>query len=122
MSIEAGKGVLKVRKFCGLTQKELAFKLGVDPSTISSYEHGRLEPPMHVLVTLSEITGKSIDEILDLCHYKRVNEILTDVITPYRELNKNDLKILSPYMSCEEIAKKYVDLEKYQNVAKDVFK
>ena len=47
----------------GLTQKELAEKLGVSNTTIVNWEKGKTEPTYHQLIRISELSGIPLDFI-----------------------------------------------------------
>ncbi len=53
-----------LRKSNGITQKELADKVGVDQRTISAWEKGVCEPGFQMLAHLCEIFGETFDSIL----------------------------------------------------------
>ena len=53
-------------KYTPLSQKEIAAKLGVDPSTVSKYARGYAMPSLDVFANLCEILDVSADEILGL--------------------------------------------------------
>ncbi len=53
-----------LRKSKGMTQKELADKVGVDQRTISAWEKGVCEPGFQMLAHLCEIFGETFDSIL----------------------------------------------------------
>ena len=48
-----------------MTQRALGAMLKVSPRTISAYEAGRRSPTYATLVSLSDIFGVSIDDLLD---------------------------------------------------------
>lgn len=75
--------IKNLREDNDLTLKELAFKIGVDPKTLSRYEKGKFEPTISVLIKLSEIFNVSVDY---LCGKKAI-EINNDVELKH-ELNK----------------------------------
>lgn len=50
----------------GLTQKELAEKLGYGRSSIGDWESGRTEPSLDVLISLAQFFGESVDYMLGL--------------------------------------------------------
>ena len=53
------------RKFSGLTQKNVAAKLGVVESCYANWEQGRTEPNIEALRQLSVILDVSIDELIN---------------------------------------------------------
>lgn len=54
-----------LRKDLGLTQKQVAEKLGVVESCYANWEQGRTEPSIVMLRRLSEIFKVSIDELIN---------------------------------------------------------
>jgi transcriptional regulator with XRE-family HTH domain len=57
-----GKRVRDIRG--AMTQIQFGEKLGINQSMLSRLEKGYTDPPMIVLVRLSEETGKSIDDLI----------------------------------------------------------
>ena len=57
------QSLASLRKGKGLSQKEVATALGISQATYSTYERGRTEPPMELLVRLSYFYGVSLDII-----------------------------------------------------------
>ena len=57
------QSLANLRKGKGLSQKEVAAALGISQATYSTYERGRTEPPMELLVRLSYYYGVSLDVI-----------------------------------------------------------
>ena len=58
------KNIKKARTSSGLSQKELAKRLGVSDKTVSAYETGRAIPPTPTLSKIAEITNVTMSEIL----------------------------------------------------------
>ena len=56
--------IRRLRKNCGLTQKELAARVGVTAQAVSKWERGDACPDIFLLPTLASIFGVSIDEIM----------------------------------------------------------
>ena len=54
----------ELRKKSGMTQEQVAQKIGVTRQTISSYESGRTEPGLDILKELSRVYGVEISELL----------------------------------------------------------
>lgn len=52
---ELGQAIKNLREINRLTQKELAQKLGKSESLIQKYEYGKTEPPLSVLIEMTNI-------------------------------------------------------------------
>lgn len=61
MTAEALQELRKARK---LSQKEVAAHLNIPATTYNTYESGRTEPPIEILVRLSHLYGMPIDMIV----------------------------------------------------------
>jgi transcriptional regulator with XRE-family HTH domain len=59
-----GERIRQLRKEAGLSQAELAEKIGADPGRVSRYEAGRITPSAEALVRLAEMLNISIDHLL----------------------------------------------------------
>lgn len=58
------ENIKKLRESEGLTQKDLAKKIGVTYQTIGHWETGRRKPTFDKLIKLSKIFEISIDELI----------------------------------------------------------
>ena len=78
-----------LRKSRGLTQSELAEKIGVNRAMIGSYEEKRAQPKISVLQTLSAFFRISIDDLIN-------TDLSTSIIdtTKDHRLGKN-LRVLT---------------------------
>ena len=72
--------IKQLRKEKKLSQLELAQKLGVAQSTLSTWETGRFEPDSKSLIALSEIFSVSVDYILgrEKSFFQKTKDILQD--------------------------------------------
>jgi|GEM_PF-3558914 len=61
---ELGARLAAARKRAGLTQLELAEKVGVAQQTLAHYETSYLRPPILVLIAMSDLLGFSLEEML----------------------------------------------------------
>lgn len=61
-----GKRISELRKELGFSQQELADRTGFKRTTISSIERDDQKPTLEFLLKFSQITGLSIDEILQV--------------------------------------------------------
>jgi transcriptional regulator with XRE-family HTH domain len=59
-----GQRIADRRKALGMTQEDLAERLNVTRQAVSKYEIGKNVPAIDILVTLTNVLGMSIDEIL----------------------------------------------------------
>ena len=63
--MEIGKKIMDLRKMNGLSQEELAEKVGVARQTISKWELGETSPDLKQAKELSRIFNVSLDELTD---------------------------------------------------------
>ena len=59
-----GKRIMTLRKSRGMTQDQLAEKLGVSPQAVSKWENDQTCPDISLLPKLSKILGVTVDELL----------------------------------------------------------
>ena len=59
-----GPRIAALRRHLGMSQAELAKKMGVSPSAVGMYEQGRREPSLDGVVTLCGIFGVTSDYLL----------------------------------------------------------
>ena len=63
--MEIGKKIMELRKKSGLSQEELAEKIGVARQTISKWELGETSPDLKESKELSKVFNVSLDELTD---------------------------------------------------------
>ena len=73
--MELGKKIRQLRLKAGLTQEQLAGKLGVAAQSVSKWENAVAMPDITTLPLLAEVFGVSIDELFDLTSEQRMNRI-----------------------------------------------
>ena len=64
-NIMTGDNIKRLRTQAGISQRELASKLGVAKCTVSSWEVDRTEPNIYMLKQMRNIFGCSIEELID---------------------------------------------------------
>ena len=69
-----GKRIVKNRKRLGLTQEQLAERLGVTPQAISKWENDQSCPDITLLPKLAEVFGTTTDELLGHKNTKSTSE------------------------------------------------
>ncbi len=62
-NIVLAANIQKYRKKCGLTQEELAKKLGVTFQAVSKWENAKTAPDILFLPTMADLFGCSIDDL-----------------------------------------------------------
>ena len=73
--MELGKKIKQYRFKSGLTQEQLAEKLGIGAQSVSKWENSVAMPDISTLPLLAEIFGISIDDLFDLTTEQRLNRI-----------------------------------------------
>lgn len=83
---KAGEKITVLRKEKGMTQEELAEKVGVSSQAVSKWENGNAMPEVALLVMLSRILNCSVDNILhpEYYHINRPNYI--HMLLPYADV------------------------------------
>ena len=99
--MELGKKIRQLRFKAGLTQEQLAEKLGIAAQSVSKWETAAAMPDITALPLLAEIFGVSIDDLFDLSNEQRLNriesrmdmeeELPQDVFMEYEEFLKTRL-------------------------------
>ena len=64
MNIEIANRLVQLRKAHGLSQEELAARLGLSRQAVSKWERAEASPDTDNLILLSRVYGVSIDELL----------------------------------------------------------
>lgn len=91
MKYEIGARIRKYREDRGISQKELAEKLGISNSRVSNWEHGINRPDADILADICEALNVSPSELLDVrLSPDDLNDTERKVIMAYR--TKTDLQ------------------------------
>jgi len=59
-----GQRLARLRKEKGLTQEEIADKIGISPQAVSKWENDVSSPDISIIISLSDILGVTTDELL----------------------------------------------------------
>lgn len=65
MDVSIGNRLYQYRRKSGLSQEELAAKLGVSRQAVSKWERAEAEPDTDNLINLSKIYGVTLDELIN---------------------------------------------------------
>lgn len=91
MNIETANRLLQYRKQHNLSQEELAEKIGVSRQAVSKWERSEASPDTDNLISLAEVYGVSLDELLKEKR-KNLSRRMTTPIPPNR-MNPNEPKL-----------------------------
>ena len=100
--------VKDLRLEAGLTQKELADKMGVHQSKISNFETGFIEPDIAALVKLGDIFDVSLDYLCGRSENQAIAEYFSPVsldaeqrelLNIYNKLTKNNKLTVNGYVA-----------------------
>jgi transcriptional regulator with XRE-family HTH domain len=78
MNIEIANRLVELRKKSGLSQEELAAKLGLSRQAVSKWERAEASPDTDNLICLAKLYGVSLDDLLDTD--QSVDEIVEEQI------------------------------------------
>lgn len=81
---QMGALIARLRKEKGMTQQELADRLGVTDKAVSKWERGLACPDIASLPQVAEILGVNVDELL--------SGLRSESPHPFRELNRGDIR------------------------------
>lgn len=97
-----GKKIKQLRYKAGLTQEQLAERLGISAQSVSKWENSITMPDITLLPSLTGALGITIDELFDLTTDQRLQriekridieeEFPSDVFKEYEEFLKNQLE------------------------------
>ncbi len=101
-----GRKISQTRKNKGLTQMELADKLGISYQAVSNWERGATMPDISKLPELAEIFGITIEELLCDERKGKIVEEIAKGETP-ENVNADDLADIAPLVNGEQFKKAY---------------
>lgn len=100
--MELGAKIKQLRCKAGLTQEQLAGRLGISAQSVSKWETAVTMPDIALLPTLAGELGVTIDELFDLSTAQRLHrierrletseEIPSDIFKEYEDFLKNQLE------------------------------
>lgn len=71
--VDFGKRIKILRTRDGLTQQQLAQRLGITKSCVSAYENDLRLPPYDTLISIARIFNTTTDYLLGLEHYQEID-------------------------------------------------
>ncbi len=79
------QAIRELRKSKKLSQKEVAAQLNIPATTYNTYESGRTEPPMEIIVRLSHLYKMPIDMIVQRNRTYRTADDVSRQVAVYKE-------------------------------------
>ncbi|MCR4561868.1 MAG: helix-turn-helix domain-containing protein [Bacilli bacterium] len=76
----------ELRNKSGLTQNEIANKLGVSGQTILNWENGIYEPKINQLIQLADLFNVSVDYLIE----RKSNKNIDDICKELEKISKED--------------------------------
>lgn len=86
MNIEIANRLVDLRKKSGLSQEELAAKLGLSRQAVSKWERAEASPDTDNLICLAKLYGVSLDDLLDTD--QSIDDIVEEQVKPAEEEKK----------------------------------
>ena len=86
--MEFSERLKKLRKDAGLTQVDVANKLGISQPAYASWERGVKKPTQDNLIKLSKILYVSVDYLLGNTESKQTSDVLEDIELLFRMNSK----------------------------------
>ena len=77
--MELGMKIRQLRNRAGLTQEEMADRLGITAQSVSKWENRAAMPDITLLPSIAEIFGVTIDDLFDLTREQRMRRIASRV-------------------------------------------
>ena len=92
MNIEVANKLVKLRKQAGLSQEELADKLGLSRQAVSKWERAEASPDTDNLICLAKLYNVSLDELLST--EDDVETIVKEQVAKGEEIDDDELRNL----------------------------
>ncbi|HFI0135563.1 TPA: XRE family transcriptional regulator [Streptococcus suis] len=99
LAIYIGQQIKNYRKQIGLTQKELAEKLGMGHTTVANYEKGFRSPKKDTLFDLADVFGVSIDDLFPQRATTAPNSLIEQISDKVVQLTEPNQKSVLRYSS-----------------------
>ena len=80
--------IRELRNKSGLTQNEIASKLGVSGQTILNWENGIYEPKINQLIQLADLFNVSVDYLIER---KNSDRDVDDICRELEKISKEDI-------------------------------
>lgn len=89
-----GKRVKEVRIEKGLSQAELAVRCKTSAQYLSQIENGKKQASLQILVTVSEVLGVSLNELLNGNQVNNPKEYRSDILKLFADCSSYEKRVL----------------------------
>ncbi|MEE3299526.1 MAG: helix-turn-helix transcriptional regulator, partial [Candidatus Enteromonas sp.] len=97
MNIEIANRLVQMRKKMGLSQEQLADKLGLSRQAVSKWERAEASPDTDNLICLAKLYGVSLDELLSTEDSEET--IVEEQVKPQQEEEKVETEFVDDHIS-----------------------
>ena len=94
-----GQRIRKARKACGLSQEELAERVGISVTHLSHIETGNTKMSLEIFFKLSEELNVHTDDLLRDRPNTDANYYLSNILSTLEDCNATQLRILEKILS-----------------------
>lgn len=98
IKILLGKRIREYRKRIGLTQFQLAERLGIDDKHLSRIELGKNMPQANTIVRLAEVFRIDIKDLFEFSHLKSADEVRKDLDNILKTLSDEQIVLIYKYV------------------------
>lgn len=98
IKILLGKRIREYRKRIGLTQFQLAERLGIDDKHLSRIELGKNMPQANTIVRLAEVFRIDIKDLFEFSHLKSPDEVRKDLDNILKTLSDEQIVLIYKYV------------------------
>lgn len=99
------KNLKSLRVSKGLSQHQLAEKIGVSQQSINKYENHNVEPDISLLISIAEFFNTSVDYLIG---HSEIMHVIEN-IKPY-DLNKEEAKLIDGFRKLSQNEKDSIHL------------
>lgn len=97
-AVPIGRRIAALRKKAGLTQAQLAKRLGIAPPSVAAYEIGKTCPALEHLISLARIFGTTTDALLGVVPLRMSDGDLT-ALTYWQQLSPDRRKLAIKFLA-----------------------
>ncbi|RJR43984.1 MAG: XRE family transcriptional regulator [Desulfobacteraceae bacterium] len=94
-----GRRIREIRTKKGLTQEELAEKMGMGPKYLSSIERGKENPTLNTLIALAESLDVAMGEMFNFVELEDTSKLPVRIREMIKGASEKELKVILKVVS-----------------------